>query len=159
MKKTLLTLVFILLALSSANAQFFNKSDVEIYKNKVEDQAIDLMKDHMDLHEDQAQIFWPLYKAYRADVDSLMNEELGILEEYLMNYYMLSERRATKLMGDILRYKREKIDLKEQYVKIMVKVLPAQIVARFFQIDTRINLMIQTQTTSKIPLVRDLDKK
>ena len=159
MKKVLLTLGFILFALSSVNAQFFKQSDVEIYKNKVEDKALDIMKENIDLQEDQAQIFWPLYKAYRAEVDTIMNKELEVLEEYLMNYYMLSERRAAKLMGDVLHFKREKLDLKEQYVNVMVKVLPAQTVARFFQIDSRINVMIQNQRSERIPLVRDQDIK
>jgi len=159
MKKICLILVFLLVALSSVNGQFFNKSDIEIYKDDVSQQARSLVKENLDLTANQAEIFWPIYDEYRVKADSLLSKELLVLEDYLMHYYDLSEKRATKLMKEAIYSKREKLNLQEKYISIMSKKLPVQIVGKFFQIDNRLNLMISQQNSEKIPLVRDQDKK
>lgn len=159
MKIFRLILVFLLVALSSANGQFFSKSDIEIYKDDVSQQARSLVKENIDLTANQAKIFWPIYDEYRAKADSLFGKELLVLEDYLMHYYDLSENRASKLMKEAINFKREKLNLQEKYISIMSKKLPVQIVGKFFQIDNRLNLMISRQNSEKIPLVRDQDKK
>jgi hypothetical protein len=99
MKNLLLTYIFVLLAISTTNAQFFNQADVEIYKNDIAKQAKSLVKEHLDLTADQAEIFWPLYDKYEAKYSVVLNEELKVLEDYLMNYYMLSDEKAEELMN------------------------------------------------------------
>ena len=54
MKKLLISLIFILFAVSTVNAQFFKQSDIDIYKGDVAKQAKGLVKEHLDLTEDQA---------------------------------------------------------------------------------------------------------
>ena len=158
MKKLLISLIFILFTVSIVNAQFFKQSDVDIYKGDVAKQAKGLVKEHLDLTEDQAKIFWPLYDEYRAESDEILNEELRVLEDYLMNYYILDDSKAMELMRKGNELKRNKLDLQEKYLEKMAKVLPAKIVGKFFQIDRRLELMISKQRTEKIPLVRDQDK-
>jgi len=158
MKKLLISSFFILFAISTVNAQFFKQSDIDIYKNDVAKQAKNLVKENLDLTEEQAKIFWPLYEEYRAESADILNEELKVSEDYLMNYYILEDSKAIELLRKIFELRRNKIDLQEKYLKKMAKVLPATIVGKFYQIDHRLELMISQQRTEKIPLVRDQDK-
>ena len=158
MKKLLISSIFILIAVSTVNAQFFKQSDIDIYKGDVAKQAKGLVKEHPDLTEDQAKIFWPLYDKYHAESDEILNEDLRILEDYLMNYYILDDAKALELTRKINELKRNKIDLQDKYLEKMVKVLPAKLVGKFFQIDRKLDMMISQQRTEKIPLVRDQDK-
>ncbi len=158
MKKLLISSIFILFAVSTVNAQFFKQSDIDIYKGDVAKQAKGLVKGHLDLTEDQAKIFWPLYDEYRAESDEILNEELRVIEDYLMNYYILDDAKAMELMRKSNELRRNKLDLREKYLEKMAKVLPAKLVGKFFQIDHRLELMISQQRTEKIPLVRDQDK-
>lgn len=159
MKKLLLSSIFILFAASTINAQFFKQSDIDIYKGDVAKQAKGLVKDHLDLTEDQAKIFWPLYDEYRAESDEILNEELRVIEDYLMNYYILDDSKAMELMRKSNELRKNKLELQEEYLEKMAKVLPAKLVGKYFQIDHRLELMISQQRTEKIPLVRDQDKK
>ena len=158
MKKLLISSIFILIAVSTVNAQFFKQSDIDIYKGDVAKQAKGLVKEHLDLTEDQAKIFWPFYDEYRAESDEILNEELRVIEDYLMNYYILDDAKAMELMRKSNELRRNKLDLREKYLENMAKVLPAKVVGKFFQIDRRLELMISQQRTEKIPLVRDQDK-
>ena len=158
MKNLLLTIIFVLLTISTTNAQFFNQADVEIYKNDIAKQAKSLVKEHLDLTADQAGIFWPLYDKYEVKYSVVLNEELKVLEDYLMNYYMLSDENAEELMNKSIKLKNKKLNLQKEYIETMSKELPVKLVGKFFQIHNRIDLMISQQRSEKIPLVRDQDK-
>ena len=97
MKKLLLSSILILFAVSTINAQFFKQSDIDIYKGDVAKQAKDLVKEHLELTDDQAKIFWPLYDEYHEESDKILNEDLRVLEDYLMNYYILDDAKALEL--------------------------------------------------------------
>ena len=71
MKNVLLIFIFVLFAMSTATAQFFKQSDVDIYKKDVAEQAENLVKENLDLTEEQAKIFWPLYKEYNSKTDEI----------------------------------------------------------------------------------------
>jgi len=88
-----------------------------------------------------------------------LDKEISILEKYLIDYYDLNEAKAKRLMAEELQVKRAKLDLEEKYFDIMSQKLPAQLIGKFFQIDYRLNLMINQQRTEKTPLVRNQDKK
>lgn len=159
MKKYIIVSIVLLLTISTVNAQFFKQSDIDIYKGDVAKQAKGLVKAHLDLTEDQSKVFWPLYDEYRVDSDEILDEELKILEDYLMNYYILKDEKALELMRKSNELRRNKLDLQEKYLEKMSKFLPAKLVGKFFQIDHRLELMIGQQRTENIPLVRDQDKK
>ena len=150
--------MFILSALSTVNAQFFKESDVDIYKKDVAKQAESIVKENLDLTKDQAKIFWPIYNEYHKKTDAVLDEELKVLEDYLMNYYILDDEKAKELVVKSINLKIKRIDLQKEYLSKMAEVLPATVVGKFYQIDNRINLMINQQSTDRIPLVRDQDK-
>jgi hypothetical protein len=158
MRKILIISIFILSALSTVNAQFFKESDVDIYKKDVAKQAEDIVKENLDLTKDQAKIFWPIYNEYHEKTDAVLDEELKVLEDYLMHYYILDDEKAKELVIKSINLKIKRIDLQKEYLSKMADVLPATVVGKFYQIDNRINLMINQQTTDRIPLVRDQDK-
>lgn len=158
MKKVLFVFFFVLFAMSTATAQFFKQSDIDIYKKDVAEQAENLVKENLDLTEEQAKVFWPLYKEYNSKTDAILDEELKVLEEYLMNYYMLENDVAKELVIKSINLKKKRIDVQIDYLKKMAEVLPATVVGKFYQIDNRINLMINQQRTDRVPLIRDQDK-
>ena len=47
----------------------------------------------------------------------------------------------------------KKVVLMKKYKDEMLKALPAKVVARFFQVDSRINKLVDLTVSSEIPLV------
>jgi hypothetical protein len=47
----------------------------------------------------------------------------------------------------------QKTDLKRKYFKEFEKVMPANRVARFFQVDHRLDLLIDLQLAAQLPLI------
>ena len=159
MKKILFTSLILFIAVSITNAQFFKKSDEEIYKKDIASQARELIQNNLDLTEDQSKVFWPLYDEFEVDAKSIVDAELQILEEYLMNYYTISDKKAKELTLRLLELRRNRIDLHEEYLEKMSEVLPAKVASKFIQIANRLYIMRSKQDTEKIPLLRDQDKQ
>ena len=158
MKKLGLVLAGLFVLVSTASAQFFNESDVELYKKNIAEEARNLVKEHLDLTPEQADKFWPLYDEYDKEYDKLMDENLKLVEEYLVNYYDLSEEKAKDLNNKALDIQSKRVELTRKHLNKMYEVLPANVVGKFYQIDNRISLMEQVQRTSRVPLVRKQEK-
>jgi hypothetical protein len=102
----------------------------------------------MDLTAPESQAFWPLYRDYRND------RLVDLVVAYVGNYKSLTDETATKLLKDYLDIERERLNVKNQYVPRFLGVLPAVKVARFYQIDNKLDKKIQGELAAEIPLAR-----
>jgi hypothetical protein len=108
----------------------------------------------MDLTATESQAFWPLYRDYRTDMAKVDDRLVDLLIVYAGNYDSLSDEMAAKLLTDYLDIERARIDVKSRYVPRFQSVLPARKVARFFQIDNKLDKKIQAELAADIPLTR-----
>jgi hypothetical protein len=108
----------------------------------------------MDLTEAESQAFWPVYRDYRADMAKVDDQLVNLMLVYAGNYDSLSDEMASTLLTDYLGIERARVDVKSQYVPRFQGVLPARKVARFFQIDNKLDKKIQAELAADIPLTR-----
>ena len=106
----------------------------------------------MELDADQAAAFWPVYKEYEAAWTALGDEQLAIITDYAENFEALTDEKAEDLITRSIALEGKEHALKEQYLKKFLAVVPATVVARFFQVDNRINTLIDLELSSQIPL-------
>jgi hypothetical protein len=64
-----------------------------------------------------------------------------------------TDRQADTFLEQRVAMERAAIDLRVKYVPLFRKVLSAKSTALFFQIEWRLNLMIDAQWASEIPLI------
>ena len=108
----------------------------------------------MELTPDQAKIFWPLYDEYMAELALLGDKEVKLTEEYMPNFYLMEEKTASNLLDEVLNLERDKQSLKAEYIRKMKKVLPAKVVGKFYQVQRRLELLIDAEKVSRIPLLK-----
>ena len=108
----------------------------------------------MDLTAPESQAFWPLYRDYRNDMAKVDDRLVDLVVTYVGNYKSLTDETATKLLKDYLDIERERLNVKNQYVPRFLGVLPAVKVARFYQIDNKLDKKIQGELAAEIPLAR-----
>jgi hypothetical protein len=61
---------------------------------------------------------------------------------------------AEKLLNDYLSIEKARLDVKAKYIPRFRKVMPPKKVARFFQVDNKLDALINADLASQIPLVR-----
>ena len=126
---------------------------IELMRKDVRGEKADIVAKTMELDAEEAALFWPVYKQYEAEAKVLGDERLAIITDYAENFEDLSNEKAKDLITRAVALEGKEHALKERYLKEFLAVLPARTVARFFQVDSRINTLIDLELSGQIPLV------
>ena len=113
----------------------------------------DILGKTMALDSTQAATFWPLYKQYEAEAKLLGDERVAIVEDFAEHLDSLDDAKAKGLLERQVALEDKKLALTKKYKDEMLKVLPAKTVARFLQVDSRLNKLAELTVASEIPLV------
>jgi hypothetical protein len=113
----------------------------------------DILGKTMKLDSQQAAAFWPVYKQYEAEAKVLGDERLGIIQDLAEHFDALDDVKAKALLDRQMALEDKKLALQKKYKDEMLKVLPAKTVARFLQVDSRLNKLVELAVASEIPLV------
>ena len=108
---------------------------------------------NMKFAPDEAQWFWPTYEQYVNELVNMNNAKYALIKEYLQNENMTDEQ-ADSLSKRWIDVDASVVQLRLKYVPIFRKVLSAKSTAMFFQLDRRVQLMIDLQLASSIPLIQ-----
>ena len=126
---------------------------VELMRKDVRAQKADIVGKTMAFDAAQAAAFWPLYKQYEAERQSLGTERLAVIQDLAEHFETLNDAKAKGLLERSFAIEDKRLALERKYKDELLKVLPAKTVARFFQVETRLNNLINLEVSSQIPLV------
>ena len=148
--------IFLLLGLFvSLNAQTeYFETDIRGIRTDIREVAKEIVAQNMVLTPEEAKIFWPLYDEYMAELKLLGDQEVKLTEEYMLNFYLMEDKTASELLENVLNLERDKQSLKSEYIRKMKKVLPPKVVGKFYQIQRRLELLIDAEKVSRIPLLK-----
>jgi len=147
------------IAASAADAPVVNEkfSDLEpaiqMLRQEVGQDRRDIVKSAMLLTESEGKTFWPLYDEYRAAMHKEGDRRVKVITDFIANRDGMSETQAEQLVKEALDIEKEKTGIKQDYVKKMMKVLSARTTARFFQIDSKLDAIVDAALAARIPLI------
>jgi hypothetical protein len=107
----------------------------------------------LQLTERESNAFWPLYRSYRADMDKIGDNLVELVLEYADSYPNLSEDKAARLLKRHMTLEKQLVAKRNSYLKRAGKILPANKVLRWAQIENRLDLALRLQLASAVPLV------
>jgi hypothetical protein len=144
-------------ASAAAESKAKNAADVDklvdLLRKDVRAQKADIVAKTMSLDATQAAAFWPVYKQYESERAAIGSERLAIIQDFAEHYETLNDTNAKGLVTRFQAMQDKEVALQKKYVDEFMKVLPAKTAARFFQVDRRINMLIDLELSSSIPLV------
>ena len=126
---------------------------IELMRKDVRAEKADIVAKTMELSADEAALFWPVYKKYEAEAKVLGDERLAIITDYAETYDTLTDEKAKDLVTRAVALDGKEHALKERYLEEFLAVLPAKVVARFYQVENRINNLVDLELSGAIPLV------
>jgi hypothetical protein len=136
------------------NEKFSNLDPaIKMLREQVGQDRREIVKKNMLLTESESATFWPLYDEYRADRDKVGDRRVRLITDFAAHRDSMSEDEAERLTKEALSIEEDKISVKEDYVKKMSKVLSARTVARFFQIDAKLDTVVDAELAARIPLI------
>jgi len=137
-----------------ALAQDSFDEDVKLFRKDVRSQKKQIIAANMDLTDEEAQQFWPIYDRYTAELAELWDAKFALLKEYAQNYTTMSNEQAESYIKGRAAVEESIMQLRLKYLPIFRKVLPGKSTALFFQIDWRLSLIVDLQLSSQIPLIQ-----
>ena len=137
-----------------ALAQDKPADNMEIVKEKIRTDKKLFIATNMQLTESEAKAFWPVYEAYQAELGKLGEREVKLIEEFAANYETMSDDVAKKLLDDSLSIDSDYLKLRQSYLSKFRGVLPDKKVARYYQLESKINAVFEFELAKKIPLVQ-----
>lgn len=151
--QAMLFAVATLLALPAA-AQ--TASDMQILAQKIKADKKLVVAANMQLTEEEAKGFWPVYDAYQADLQKINQRLLGTIKRYADAYNKgpVSDEAAKKLINEAIAIEEAEVKLKRSYVPRLEKVIPGMKVVRYLQIENKIRAIGKYELATQIPLVQ-----
>jgi hypothetical protein len=113
----------------------------------------ELMARNMTLTADEATKFWPVFDQYRKEAIKPNDERWALIKEYAANYNTMTDAQAQDYMKRAETVDQQLLALRLKYVPVFEKVISAKKTALWYQIDRHIDLMINLQLSSMIPMV------
>jgi hypothetical protein len=114
----------------------------------------DILGKTLALDSTQAAAFWPIYKQYEAELQTVNNDRVAIIQDFAEHFDTLNDANAKGLVERQMAYEEKRLALTKKYAGEMMKVLPAKTVARFLQVDGRLNKLADLAVADEIPLVQ-----
>ncbi len=155
MKKFGLSIIVLLFATYSF-AQNVGKY-LESQKHVIKKEKKEMVKDVLELTEDQSKAFWPIYDEYMNELKPFNKILVNTITEYMDKYETMTDEDADRLYKNNMVVEESWLRLKKKYYKKMHKVLPAKMVVRYFQLENRIRFMILSELHIDVPMVGDKD--
>lgn len=151
----LLLLLAVALVAPAAYAQTA-VDDVEITRSDIQADRKALVAANMELTETESAAFWPVYDAYRLEMKKVEDRIVKVILDYAAAYRndSLTDEQASALVKEHLAAKQAEAKVTASYQKKFEKVLPAKKVARFYQIENRLDLIVEMAAATEIPLVK-----
>ncbi len=135
-------------------AQDTPADNMEILREKIRADKKLLVAASMDLTEQEAQAFWPVYDSYQKDLAALNGRLGALIQDYAKNYRAMTDEAARKLVGEYLAIEEDRVQLKRSYLPPLRQALPEKKVARYLQIETKIEAVIRYELAERIPLIK-----
>jgi hypothetical protein len=137
-----------------ALAQDKPADNMEIVKEKIRTDKKLFIATNMQLTESEAKAFWPVYDAYQAEIDKLRDREVKLIEKFAANYQTMSNDVAKNLLNDSLSIDSDHMKLRQSYLAKFQGGLPDTKVARYYQLESKIDAVLEYELATRIPLVK-----
>ncbi|HJZ95529.1 MAG TPA: hypothetical protein VKE70_03430 [Candidatus Solibacter sp.] len=108
---------------------------------------------NLNLTDEEAQRFWPLYDQYMAEMTKLFDNKFAAIKEFAANYAALTDEQADAYITGRTAAEAAIMQLRLKYVPMFRKVLSGKTAARFTQIDWRLGLALDLQLNEEIPII------
>jgi len=107
----------------------------------------------LNLTPEQSAKFWPIYDEYMDKMRQVSDLRVKVITDFAANYENLSDDTAEQLVKEGLKYNQKLNDLRKSYVGKFHKALPWTQLARFYQIENRLDVITSFALAEQIPLV------
>jgi len=127
---------------------------IELTREVVQTERKMIVSANMAFSDEESQQFWPVYNNYQSDIREVNDRRVELVRSYLEDYDTLNDEQAEKMIREFLAIEVDRLSLKRSYIRKFKKTLSQKKVLRFYQIDNKLDTIIDFDLARGIPLAR-----
>jgi hypothetical protein len=109
---------------------------------------------NMEFTASEKEAFWPVYDQYQDELFRVNRKTGQVVMKFAAAYESLTDDKAKELMREYLEVEKERVKLKESYMKKFEKVLPAKKVMRYLQVENKLEAIARYELAKGVPLAQ-----
>jgi len=149
-----LVLGLIALGVMPAVAQDKPADNMQVLREKVRADKRTFVAANMELTESEAKAFWPVYEKYQDELFLLRSRTAKLIKDYGEAFKDMSNETARRLLDESMTIESLGVKLRKDYLPKFRQTLPEKKVARYYQIENKIQAVIYYELAVEIPLVQ-----
>lgn len=141
MKAKLITLTLSMLMIATAFAQGpggKGKGDRKEKREELEAQKVAFITTKLELTTEESEKFWPVYNERESELKTVRKDIREKVKEG-KDLDSLSDADVKKMMEDVIKLKKQELDIEEKYNKKFQEVLPVKKVAKLHWAERKFN--------------------
>lgn len=141
-------------AQTTTTEQSGTDTDIALLRSDVQAQKTDVIAHTLQFNDAEGKAFWPLYREYANKQQVIGDQRVSVIKDYAEHYNTIDDATADELMGRLLKFDQARTELRAEYYPKFRKAIGAKQAAKFFQVDNRLNLLIDLQIASAVPIIQ-----
>jgi hypothetical protein len=133
--------------------QGMSPQELQLMRHDLRQQKQKLIGENLPMTEPEAIKFWAVYEKYSNELNEVNGEKFTMIHAYSQNSRSMSNDDALIFVRRWLELDEKAIQLRSKYSPFVKDALPGKKAATFFQLDERINMMINLEFASQLPLL------
>ncbi len=150
-------LLFVIIALFLINTAAYGdgiEAYIEMLRSDIKTQKVAVITETMRFTDEGSAAFWPIHREYELELGKIIDDRIELIKDYAQNFDNLTNEKAKELARTVFDLEKRRTKLKKKYFKRIEKALSAVVAAKFIQVENQINLLIDLQIASELPLIK-----
>ena len=128
-----------------------SRIDMQLLRKDIRSQKKQLIAANLSLTDTEATKFWPICDQYQAEYTKIGDTKLALIKEYAQNLDTATDEQALDYLKRSEEISESVIQLRKRYVPLVNQVLPGKKTATFFQLERRIEMLLDVEVASLLP--------
>ena len=149
------TIAFTLAFLCTTQAVYGQSAAyLELLRSDIRTNKVQHITEAMQFTEEESTIFWPVYREYEFELMKITDTKVALIRDFAANYESLTDEKARELADGVFDLEEQRTQLMREYFGKLDELLPTTTVAKFFQVERQIMLLLDTQIAAQVPLIK-----
>jgi Spy/CpxP family protein refolding chaperone len=135
-------------------AQTTETDQLEQLRTEIQADRQAVVAANLGLTDAEGAAFWPVYREYRGELAGKVGDRMQkLIQDYAKVYDTATNEQAKAMVDEMMSIRGAELKVKESYLPKFRKVIPETKVARFLQIENKIDALITLGLAADIPLI------
>lgn len=127
---------------------------LELLRSDLRTTKVEIVTEALDLNEQQAAAFWPIYREYDAELAAIGDRRVALVKRFVEKYGTMTDEDAGLFAKDWFTIQKDRLKLREKYFGRIAKATSNLVAARFLQVENTLGMLLDLQIAAEAPLMQ-----